>query len=63
MISNKSCAIIYIRMDFQRYYNADSVEKNFLTKNMILKAIKKIKTKGKFDYDAFERDFDAISLV
>lgn len=30
---------------------------------MILKAIKKIKTKGKFDYDAFERDFDAISLV
>ena len=63
LISNKSCAIISIRMDFQEYYNADSAEKILLTKKMILKAVKKIKSKGKFDYDSFERDFDAISMI
>lgn len=62
-ISNKSCAIISIRMDFQEYYNANSAEKILLTKKMILKAVKKIKSKGKFDYDAFERDFDEISMI
>ena len=62
LISNKSCAIISIRMDFQEYYNADSAGKIILLKKMILKAVKKIKSKGKFDYVAFERDFDAISL-
>lgn len=61
LISNKSCAIISIRMDFQEYYNADSTEKILLTKRMILKAVNKIKSKGKFDYDAFEQDFDTIS--
>ena len=63
LISNRSCAIISIRMDFQEYYNADSAEKILLTKKMILKAVKKIKSKGKFDYDAFERDFGASSLM
>ena len=63
LISNKTCAIISMRMDFEEYYNADSVGKILLTKKMILKAVKKIKSKGKFDYDAFERDFGAISLM
>ena len=63
LISNKTCAIISIRMDFEEYYNADSVGKILLTKKMILKAVKKIKSKGKFDYDAFERDFGAFSLM
>ncbi len=63
LISNKSCAIISIRMDFQEYYNADSAEKILLTKKMILKAVKKIKAKSKFDYDAFERDFNAVSTI
>ncbi len=63
LISNKSCAIISIRMDFEEYYNADSDEKILLTKKMILRAVKKIKSKGKFDYDAFERDFDEIRLI
>ena len=52
--------MISIRMDFQEYYNADSAEKILLTKKMILKAVKKIKSKGKFDYDAFERDLREI---
>lgn len=63
LIGNKSVAMISIRMDFQEYYNADSAEKILLTKKMILKAVKKIKSKAKFDYDAFERDFEAISLI
>ena len=63
LISNKTCAIISMRMDFEEYYNADSVGKILLTKKMILKAVKKIKSKGKFDYDAFERDFGAFSLM
>jgi len=62
LISSKSCACISIRMDFEAYYQADSAEKILLTKKMILKAVKKIKSKGRFDYDAFERDFNAISL-
>lgn len=63
LISNKSVAMISVRMDFQEYYNADSAEKILLTKKMILKAVKRIKSKGKFDYDAFERDFEVISLI
>lgn len=63
LISNKSVAMISIRMDFEDYYNADSAEKILLTKKMILKAVKKIKSKGKFDYDTFEKDFDAISMI
>lgn len=62
LISGKSCAMISIRMDFEEYYRADSAERIRLTKMMILKAVKKIQSKGKFDYDAFERDFDAIRL-
>lgn len=62
LIGGKSCASIFIRMDFEEYYHADSAEKIRLTKLMILKAVKKIKSKGKFDYDAFERDFDALCL-
>lgn len=61
VINNKSCAIISIRMDFEEYYNADCKKKILLTKKMILKAVKKIKSKGKFDYDAFEKDFNVIN--
>jgi len=63
LISNKTCAIISMRIDFEEYYNADSVGKILLMKKMILKAVKKIKSKGRFDYDAFERDFGAFSLM
>jgi len=63
LINNKSCAIISVRMNFEEYYSANSTKKIFLTKKMILKAVKKIRSKGKFDYDAFERDFGEISLI
>lgn len=63
MISNNSCAMISIRMDFDSYYNADSEEKIILTKEMILRAVKKVKTKGKLDYDRFVKDFDDFDFI
>lgn len=59
-ICNKSCAIITIRMDFENYYKSDSFEKVEQTKEMILTAVKRIKSKGKFDYNQFKEDFDNI---
>ncbi|MDE6469638.1 MAG: hypothetical protein K2L19_01265 [Eubacterium sp.] len=60
MIGNKSCAIITIQMDFDKYYSADGSERILLIKEMILKAVKKIKSKGKFDFEKFEKDFNEV---
>lgn len=62
LVSNKSCAIITIRMDFESYYKADSFQKIEQTKEMILTAVKRIKSKGKFDYDKFREDFSFMCL-
>lgn len=51
-----SCAAINIRMDFESYYQADSNGKIELIKEMIIKAVKKIKSKGKFDWERFRDD-------
>lgn len=59
-LNNKSVVSIVIRMDFERYYNADSMEKLEQTKEMILNAVKRIKSKGKFDYNKFMEDFLSI---
>lgn len=56
-IGNKSCAIITLRMDFQSYYKASSSEKVEQIKELILTAVKRIKSKGKFDYGKFREDF------
>ncbi len=56
IISLGSCAIIDIRMDFESYYQADSNGKIGLIKEMIVKAVKKIKTRGKFDWERFRDD-------
>lgn len=61
LICNKSCASIVIRMNFENYYRADSSEKVEQTKEMILTAIKRIKSKGKFDYDRFKEDWELFS--
>ena len=52
----RTCAIIDIRMDFESYYNADSKEKIELIKQMLIKAIKKVKSKGKFNWEQFRED-------
>jgi len=56
IISLKTCAIINIRMDFDCYYHANNDEKIELIKQMIIKAVKKIKTKGNFDFERFKND-------
>lgn len=55
-IGNGSCVHIDIRIDFNQYYNAADEEKVAIIKNTILKAVKKVKTKGKFDYERFRVD-------
>lgn len=44
-------------MDFDDYYNADSIKRIELTKEMILTAVKHIITKVDFDYNRFKEDF------
>ena len=56
IISLKTCAIINIRIDFDCYYHANNDEKIELIKQMIIKAVKKIKTKGNFDFERFKND-------
>lgn len=51
-----SCAMIDIRMDFDNYYNADSSGKIELIQQMIIRAVRKIKSKGKFDWEKFRDD-------
>ena len=51
-----SCAIIDIRMDFDNYYNADSNGKIELIQQMIIRAVRKIKSKEKFDWEKFRDD-------
>lgn len=53
-----SCATICARMDFESYYRADSSEKIELIKEMILRAVKKVKSKGKFDWERFRDDIE-----
>ncbi|MDO4439475.1 MAG: hypothetical protein Q4B86_08580 [Eubacteriales bacterium] len=55
-LCNKSVASITLRMDFESYYKADSLGKVEQTKEMVLTAVKQIKSKGKFDYDKFRED-------
>lgn len=54
---NKSVVCIAIRMDFENYYNADSLGKIEQMKEIILKAVKLIESKGKFNFDKFKKDF------
>ena len=51
IVSLGTCAMIDVRMDFESYYNADSDGKIQLIEEMLIKAIKKVKTKGKFDLE------------
>lgn len=56
--TNQTCASITTHMNFNDYYSADSRQKIDMTKDMILKSIKKIKARGKFDYKSFEKDLE-----
>lgn len=53
MWNYNTCTSIMIHMDFDSYYHADSSEKILLIKDMIFKAIKKVKSRGHFDVQKF----------
>ena len=56
LIGNGSCASIDIRIDFDQYYNVTDEGKVIIIRNTIMKAVKKVKAKGEFDYESFCRD-------
>ena len=56
LIGNGSCASIDIRIDFDQYYNVTDEGRVIIIRNTIMKAVKKVKAKGKFDYESFCRD-------
>lgn len=60
-IANNSCAAVYIKIDFDKYLVANSDGKILLMKDAILRAAKKIKSKGKFDYNAFCLDLEKVN--
>lgn len=62
-VGDKSCAMIFIRMNFEEYYNADSSQKINLTKELILEAVKRIKSKVSFNYEVFEKDFNQLEAT
>ena len=62
LIGGKECAIIMIRMDFNRYYEADSSNKILQIKETVLKAVKKIRSRCSFDHVQFEQDLHSIPL-
>ena len=57
---NKSVAVITIRMDFEKYHKGDSNEKMIQMKDIILQAVRMVRSRGKFDYQAFEKDLNAL---
>lgn len=59
-LCGKNVASVEIRMDFDTYHNADSAGKITLTKDMLLTAAKRIKTKVDFDYDKFSDDLESM---
>lgn len=55
-INSKTCVMISIRLDYEQYYKANDQEKIKMMELMLIKAIKKIKNKGKFDTNQFIED-------
>ena len=55
-INSKTCAMISIRLDSEQYYKVNDQEKIKMMELMLIKAIKKIKNKGKFDTNQFIED-------
>lgn len=56
-LCNNSIASISVRMDFEGYLNAETLERLEMIKSVLLKAVKRISVKRKFDYGKFEADF------
>ena len=60
-IDGNRCAIFFLQINFEEYHSADSKKKIQLTKELILKGLRRIKSKVGFDYEAFEQDLNQLS--
>lgn len=60
-LCGKGVASVEVKIDFDAYHYADSAGKITLTKDMLLTAAKRIKTKVDFDYDRFRDDLESLS--
>lgn len=59
-LNNKSVAAVVIHMDFEKYYEASSDGKIQMLKETVLTAVKRIKAKGRFDYERFKDDIESV---
>ena len=59
-LCGKGVASVEIKMDFDKYHNADTSGRIALTKEMLLTAAKRIKAKVDFDYDRFRDDLESL---
>ena len=59
MIGGNTVATIHIRMDLEQYLLSDETGKKQMYLDMLTKAVKKVKSKGKLDFEAFSRDLES----
>ena len=57
-LSDNSVATVFVRMNLGQYLDSNKIGRIKMYKDMISKSVKKVKGKGKFDYDAFCKDLD-----
>jgi len=57
-VSYNSVATVYVRMSLEQYLESNEIERIKMYKDMIVKSVKKVKGKGKFDFDTFCKDLD-----
>ena len=60
LIHHKSGVVISLRLNLDEYLNADSGQRIRIIRNAVLAAVEKISTRGNFDYESFEQDFDLL---
>lgn len=56
-LSHRQAVSVTIRMDFEQHYAAGSVGRTVQTKEMVLTAVERTRSRVAFDYQAFEKDF------
>ena len=59
---NGKCASVFVRIDFESYFYANSNEKTEIIKQAILKAVKQVAAMGEFDYNSFAEALNEVEI-
>ena len=59
LLAGSSCASITVRMELEPYREADGAGRVRMLTDCIIKAVKKVKTKGSFHWELFREDISA----